>query len=85
MHILGVWLFQNFVRKKSDPTNGRVTFFGWSNHIFKTQWEIHFFKRHFSRKKAPKKIYNSNYIGLCAKNSFRNNFGPREVPQQENA
>ena len=31
-----------------------------------------------------KKVKNNNYIGLCVKTAFRNNFGPREVPKLEN-
>ena len=34
-------------------------------------------------KRSKKIILNSNYIRLCIKIAFRNNFGPREVPQPE--
>ena len=39
----------------------------------------------FLTKRSKNKIYNSNYIGLCVKTAFKNNFGLPEVPQPENA
>ena len=45
----------------------------------KIQWEIHFFTFLNTDCKAPKKIQNSNYIGLLKKSAFKNDFGPREV------
>ena len=33
--------------------------------------------------KMLQKGINWNYIGLCLKTAFRNNFEPREVPQPE--
>ena len=76
MHILGSLAFSEFFAKKVTLPR--------PNHIFRIQWEIHFFKCHIFRRNAPKKIKNSNYIELCVKTAFRNNFGPREVPKLEN-
>ena len=72
----GVWVFQIFSLKK-------VTL-PWSHHIFKTQREIIFFYFVFKRKQSKKNL-NIDYVWFYFKTALRNNFGPREVPQTENA
>ena len=78
MHILGGLAFSEFffVKKVTLPL---------SNHIFKIQWEINFFKRHFFDEMLHTFFLNSNYMGLCVKTAFKNNFGLPEVPQPESA
>ena len=70
MHILG-----RLAKKVTLP---------WSNHILKIQWDIPFLKRRFLRRNAPKKfgiVIKYDFVSTA----FGNNFGPREVPQPENA
>ena len=57
--------------------------------IFRARFENtmgnYFFDFGKYRPNLPKKSWNSNYVVLYEKNAFRFNFGPREVPQLENA
>ena len=56
-----------------------------STQDLKIQWEINFLTLLNIGRNALKKIQNSNYKLLYEKKAFRVNFGPREVPQSENA
>ena len=69
--------FRIFFCQKSDPIMVK-------SH-FKNTMENPFFEVPFFLDKTLQIFfYNSNYIGLCLKTAFRNNFGPWEVPKLEN-
>ena len=71
-----VWLFQNFFCQKSDLTMVKSHFL---NTLGNPIFEAPFFKA-----KRSNFFQNSNYIGLCVKTVFRNNFGHQEVLKLEN-
>ena len=66
-----------FSRPKSDPTM-------FKSHFLNTMGNPILNAPFFKTKRSTKKKLYSNYIGLCVKTAFTNNFGPREVPKLEN-